>query len=163
MRVGITGHSNLVSGCLPVVRRALRDALADPPTRELVGVSCLAPGADQVFARVVLDLGGRLEAVLPASDYRSRLAPRHRAEFDSLVAAASSVRVLPFPRSERRAYLAASKEMVSSVDRVLAVWDGQPASGTGGTADVVAHARIRGVPVRVVWPAGATRDSARSG
>lgn len=31
----------------------------------LVGVSCLVRGADQLFARVVLELGGALEVVLP--------------------------------------------------------------------------------------------------
>lgn len=31
------------------------------------GVTCLARGADQIFARVVLDLGGTVEVVLPAA------------------------------------------------------------------------------------------------
>jgi hypothetical protein len=30
--------------------------------------------------------------------------------------------------------------------------------GLGGIADVVAYARQRGVPVRVIWPEGASRD-----
>jgi hypothetical protein len=41
---------------------------------------------------------------------------------------------------------------------LVAVWDGQPARGLGGTADVVvAYARERGVLVQVIWPEGATR------
>ncbi|MCP2258611.1 hypothetical protein LX15_002309 [Streptoalloteichus tenebrarius] len=157
MRVGITGHSNLTTTSVPLVDRGIRAALADPPATGFTGVSCLAPGADQVFARVVLDMGGRLEVVLPAADYRARLRPPQRPEFDALLAAASSVRVLPFPRSGRRAYLAASEAVIASVDRMVAVWDGRPADGAGGTADVVAHARGRGVPVEVVWPRGAER------
>jgi hypothetical protein len=39
----------------------------------------------------------------------------------------------------------------------LAVWDGKPARADGGTADVVADARERGTPVRVIWPNGAQR------
>ncbi|SHE98705.1 hypothetical protein [Streptoalloteichus hindustanus] len=155
MRVGITGHSNLTTPSLPLVGRGIRAAL--PPEPGLTGVSCLAPGADQVFARIVLDLGGRLEVVLPAADYRERLRPPQRPEFDALLDAASSVRVLPFPRSERRAYAAASQEVIASVDRMVAVWDGRPADGAGGTADVVASARRHGVPVQVVWPSGAER------
>lgn len=50
----------------------------------------------------------------------------------------------------------ASELMISMASELLAVWDGQPARGYGGTADVVAHARDRGV--RRVWPEGAIRD-----
>jgi hypothetical protein len=46
---------------------------------------------------------------------------------------------------------------VDRSDVLLAVWDGQPARGPGGTGDVVAYARARGTPVEVVWPAGAAR------
>jgi hypothetical protein len=43
------------------------------------------------------------------------------------------------------------------VDR-LAIWDGRPARGYGGTADVVAEAQREGLPVVVLWPEGAQRD-----
>jgi hypothetical protein len=39
------------------------------------------------------------------------------------------------------------------------VWDGVPAQGKGGTADVVEQARASGVPIEVVWPPGARRKS----
>jgi hypothetical protein len=54
--------------------------------------------------------------------------------------------------------MAASKLMVDEADELYAVWDGQPARSYGGTADVVAYAREHGIPVRVIWPAGAQRD-----
>ncbi|MER5913805.1 hypothetical protein ABT124_25810, partial [Streptomyces sp. NPDC001982] len=47
--------------------------------------------------------------------------------------------------------------LVDQADELLAVWDGQPARGFGGTADVVAYAHRQGVPVRIIWPEGATR------
>lgn len=47
--------------------------------------------------------------------------------------------------------------LVGMADRLLAVWDGKPARGFGGTADVVAYARRVGVPVDVIWPEGAVR------
>ena len=52
----------------------------------------------------------------------------------------------------------AGKVVVDRSSVVLAVWDGQPSRGLGGTADVVAYARQRGVTVTVVWPEGASRD-----
>ena len=47
--------------------------------------------------------------------------------------------------------------MLATADRLLAVWNGQPARGPGGTADVAAYAGSRHIPVTVVWPAGAYR------
>jgi hypothetical protein len=166
LRIGVTGHSNLAEPSVPLVADALRDAVEEMRAQlagragaaNLTGVTCLAPGADQLFARVVLELGGRVEVVLPAADYRSSLDETRRAEFDELVAAAARVRVLPFPHAGRPAYQAAGEEVVSSVQAVVAVWDGRPAGRPGSTAGVVARARERGVPVRVVWPSGARRD-----
>ena len=54
--------------------------------------------------------------------------------------------------------MAASELMLDHAGQLWAVWDGQPARGYGGTADVVAAARAKGLPVRVIWPHGAHRD-----
>lgn len=122
-------------------------------------MTCLARGADQVFARVVLDLGGSVEVVLPAVDYRARkVKPDNAAEFDELINKAATVRAMPFARSNSDAYLGASEHILSTVDVLVAVWDGQPSGGHGGTADVVAAARKRGLPVTLVWPNGAERE-----
>ncbi len=157
MRVGVTGHSNLALDAVPVVQAELRRVLVERPG--IVGVTCLARGADQVFARVVLDLGGQIEVVLPAADYRDRkVKPDNAADFDDLIAKAAAVETMPYDRSNREAYLAASEHVLSTVDAMVAVWDGGPSGGTGGTADVVDAARERGIPVTVVWPDGARRD-----
>ncbi|MGH8903920.1 MAG: hypothetical protein ACRDYA_20145 [Egibacteraceae bacterium] len=158
-RIGITGHSNLPSTTDALVDKALRGALtrfaSDQP---LVGVTCLAEGADQIFARAVLDLGGRLEVILPASDYREeKVKPENLAIFDELLGQATDVRYMPFDQSGSEAYMAASTSLIAACDRLFAVWDGRPSEGFGGTADVVAYARKQGVPVEIVWPEGATR------
>lgn len=156
-RIGITGHSNLTADTVPLVAEDIRAALTEYPG-ELVGVSCLARGADQVFARVVLDAGGTVEVVLPAADYRERkVKPDNAAEFEDLIGKAANVHVMPFAESNREAYLAASEHVLSIVDAMVAVWDGKPADGRGGTGDVVEAARERGIPVTVVWPEGAQR------
>ncbi|MFW6638534.1 hypothetical protein ACOALZ_00675 [Nocardiopsis algeriensis] len=43
-RIGITGHSNLTADSVPLVRRALDEALKPYADGRLVGVSCLARG-----------------------------------------------------------------------------------------------------------------------
>lgn len=157
MRIGITGHSNLTPDSVPLVAGEIRTVIAEY-TGSLVGVSCLARGADQVFARVVLELGGQLDVVLPAADYRERkVKPDNRAEFEALIGQATTVRVLGFETSNRDAYAAASEAVLGDVDALVAVWDGAPPDGKGGTGDTVQVARQRGIPVVIVWPAGAAR------
>lgn len=159
MRIGITGHSNLAPDAVPLVADALRDVLAGQSAGQSVtGVTSLARGADQLFARAVLDLGGQVEVVLPASDYRERkVKPDNAADFAELIGRAATVTTMPFETSNRDAYLAASEHVLAIVDAMVAVWDGQPSDGRGGTGDVVAAARERNVPVTVVWPQGASR------
>jgi hypothetical protein len=155
-RIGITGHTNLTAASLEVVSAAVRAALAGETPEELSGVTCLARGADQVFAHAILDLGGTLHVVLPAADYRSDQADL--TTFDALLDRAATVHTMPFPRSGPAAYMAASEHMLARIDTLIAVWDGLPSAGYGGTADVVRAARDRGLPVTVVWPPEATRD-----
>jgi hypothetical protein len=157
MRIGITGHSNLTPNIVALVAETLREVLAGAG-KSLVGLTCLARGADQVFARVVLELGGEIEVVLPASDYRARkVKPDKAAEFDDLLGDASTVITMPFDTSSRNAYMASGEAVLTSVDAMVAVWDGQPADGHGGTGEIVNAAKGRGLPVTVVWPAGAAR------
>jgi hypothetical protein len=156
-RIGITGHTNLTPASFPLVADAVRAVLSRES--ELSGVTCLARGADQVFARVVLDLGGTVHVVLPSADYREHeVDPDNEREFDLLLDHAATVHTMPFPRSGPAAFMAASEHMLARVDSLIAVWDGEPSTGYGGTADVVDAARHRGLPVTVLWPPGAERE-----
>ena len=157
-RIGITGHANLAPDTVAAVTAVLERVLSDAG-EPLVGVTCLARGADQLFARVVLELGGQIEVIVPAADYRARKVGRdNAAEFDELISRSVHVRVMPNEQSDRTAYMAASEAMLSSVDEMIAVWDGQRAGAAGGTGDVVQAARERGLPITIVWPHGARRE-----
>lgn len=151
---------DLAHDTAPLIAKALRSALQGCNEKpELVGITCLARGSDQIFARVVLECGGAIEVVLPAADYREcKVKSDNLVEFDDLTSRARAVRTLPFDKSDRDAYMAASNEVLDSVDSLIAVWDGNPSGGNGGTADVVGAARERGLPVTVVWPDGARRE-----
>lgn len=158
MRIGITGHSKLTPTSVPLVANALRVDLAQRD-KPLVGVSCLARGADQLFARAVLEVGGDLAVVLPSADYRDRkVKPENRDEFENLFGQAADVRVLPYETADRDAYAAAGDAVLADVDVLVAVWDGAPPDGKGGTGDTVHQAWERGLPVTIIWPEGAARD-----
>lgn len=166
LRVGITGHTDLGPATGRLVAQALSDCLdtlrgsgSDLPgrPRPLVGVSCLAPGADCVFADVVLRLGGELEVILPSADYAdSHVSEQYAPVFDSLLRRAGSVRFAG-AKSGRRTFAAANDLMLESVDELIAVWNGTLAGGIGGTAHAVRVARSRGLPVTVIWPEGSRR------
>jgi len=156
-RIAISGHRGLPAPTARLVDQALRAALAERAP-DVTGLSCLADGADQIFARAVTDLGGALEAVIPAAQYREGLPADSHPGYDDLLAKATAVHRLPFTASTPESHMAASKLMVDEADELYAVWDGQPARAYGGTADVVAYAREHGTPVRVIWPDGAHRD-----
>jgi hypothetical protein len=156
-RVGITGHTNLAPESIDVVTAALRTVLTPYSLAGFTGISCIAAGADSLFAETVLQLGGGLEVVLPSADYRDR---RVRPEqFDELLARAERVTVMPHARASRAAYEAANQAMLDTVDILVAVWDGLSSLDRGGTAAVVEQARTRGLAVTVVWPAGARRQA----
>jgi hypothetical protein len=155
-RIAVSGHRNLTARTVRLVTEAIQSGLlaAVPP---VTGLTCLAEGADQIFARVVLDLGGSIEAAVPAENLRDELTAPGRDGFDQLLAAAATVHRLPFTEPTPAAHMAASELIVNGADELYAIWDGQPARGYAGTADVVAYACSRGVPVRVIWPTGAER------
>lgn len=158
-RLAVSGHRGLPEPTARLVDAALRDLLrARADGGRLTVLSCVADGADTLFAHAVLDTGGALVAVVPAAGYRDSLPVGHHATYDALITRASDVIRLDLVESDSHAHMAASLLMLDSVDELVAVWDDQPARGYGGTADVVAAARERGLPVTVVWPDGASRD-----
>ena len=96
--------------------------------------------------------GSTLEVVLPldqdayADDFETA---QSRRVFAELLERAAVVVRAPAVATRDRAYEAAGRAVVDRSDVVLALWDGQPARGRGGTAQIVAYALARGV--RVLW------------
>jgi hypothetical protein len=155
MRIAVTGHMNITADTEELVYRDIAERLRRQS--DVVGVSCIARGADTVFARAVLDRGGQLEVLLPSVGYREqKVKPDHLPVFDELLERAGKVTVMPFEAAGRDAYEAANNALLDSCDVLYAVWDGRVGE-RGGTATVVEEATERGVPVEVIWPDGAAR------
>lgn len=159
--IGVTGHRDIAPGdSVRAVTHELREAIrrhTGPSGLVFRGVSCLAAGADQLFAEATLDLGGALVAVVPCRGYEATLDASNLADYHRLLDAATEVVELDFSAPEEAAYAAASERLIDGCDVILAVWDGAPAAGHGGTADVVEWARQRGRIVEVIWPPEARR------
>jgi hypothetical protein len=142
-----------VSAVRSGIEEVLR-GLAQP----LVGVTALAAGADQVFAKTVLGMGGNLRVIVPSRRYEEAFSSQAAvASYKRLLARAQEVERLNFAEPSETAFLAAGRRVVDCSDVLVAVWDGEPARGSGGTADVVAYAQRVPKVVHVVWPPGLSR------
>lgn len=146
VRIGVTGHIHLTAASRKPIYRALREVLARYD--RVHGVTCLAAGADRLFAQAVHECAGTFEVVLTGG---------LRAGGDRLLRRASAVWRVPADVAPGDRYAAASERVLDRSDVLVAVWDGDPGGVHGGTAQTVARARERGLPVEVVWPDGAER------
>lgn len=156
MKVGFTGHQRR-----PGIDWAwVADAVANELRRialPLDGYSSLAAGADQVFARAVLAREGKLYAVIPRRDYERFFQPPERDEFHRLLSLATPIH-LNLTGSPDRSFYEAGKYVADQSQVLIAVWDGHPSKGLGGTADVVKYARERGCAIRHINPVAQTVD-----
>jgi hypothetical protein len=154
-RIGITGHRSIPEVAQPDIMDRLVAELKAPVSEAF---SCLADGADQLFAELALEARIPLSAVLPADDYEENLGSEEAVRrYRRLLGACDRTVRMPFRVCTAEAYEAAGRWIVDNVDHLIAVWDGRPSRGRGGTAQIVAYARDAEVSVAVIWPPGAVR------
>jgi hypothetical protein len=162
--IGVTGHRNLknipqlqtaVRSILPDIRKMAPDLKATPVIFNVL--TPLAEGADRLIAQEVLKQdGATLEVVLPLprdnyiKDFSTEDSVR---EFDDLLAKAGYVQALPAKENRVSAYELAGRYVVEHCDILIALWDGQPSAGPGGTGDIVRYARDIKCPLVWINPA----------
>lgn len=157
MIVGVTGHQEMPAAARAYVVTRLHELLRELP-RPVTGLSSLAAGADQLFAEAVLEAGGVLHVIRPARRYELAFDDAEaRERYRALLVRAAAVDTLSFEDPSEVAFFEAGKRIAERVDLLVAVWDGEPARGLGGTADVVRYAEEGGTATLVVWPAGVKR------
>jgi len=163
--LGVSGHRvlgdiegvwNLIDTALEVIATAHADA-------NLRIISPLAEGADRMVAQQALDkLNASLVVPLPLpiTEYMQDFnTPESKAEFLRLLERAEEVIEPPNAGSREQCYLAAGMYVINQCDILIAVWDGQPSRGTGGTAEIVQEARKLGLPI--AWAHTNNRDPER--
>lgn len=147
MKIGVSGHRYREGADWPWVRETITDVFLDNPRS--TGWSSLAAGADQIFAEVALSYGNGHTAVLPGgAQYRETFSERDLLKFDALLATSRSRRRLR-GKADGALFRKAGELVVRSVELMIFVWDGDPAAGEGGTADIVAYARTKKRPL--IW------------
>jgi hypothetical protein len=165
VRIGVTGHRSIasahpLSGLGDEIRR-LFDSEGATQLR-LTVVSSLAEGADRLVVEEIFadaearDEEARLEVVLPFRRRRyseeQEFSPEAEAELADWLDRAAAVTELDGgsdPATLPQAYEAASRSVVSRCDVLVAVWDGEPSRGRGGTAETLLYAAETGRPC--IW------------
>jgi hypothetical protein len=153
---------DLASGDQPVTA-AYYHADGAIPVPSLHLVSPLARGSDRLAARAALALGYTLHVPMPfpqAEYERDFDTAEDLAEFRGLLAQVGADWLeLDGDRGPEmnRSYEAVGRYVVQHSDVVIAIWDGAPGGGRGGTADIVRYAAHAGVPV---WWLHATEERA---
>jgi len=180
LRVGITGHIGLDPAKMPELERGIKEAIQRIeqafPNRYLTVFSPLAVGADRLVARKLLEREAtRLIAVLPvpAEDYQNDFGPtdEHHVDFDGaelrqefrhwLSQRAIEVITMTPSATRNEAYEKAGFYIAENSDVMIAVWDGLPSQGRGGTAEIVAKARFWRKPICHVWAGNYKKDPAK--
>jgi hypothetical protein len=141
------------------VREFLSDLRSRYPDTPIQILTALAEGADQIVAKVAIELGMNFVAVLPMARelYDQDYADDARRELDRLLLSALDWFELPALSGATREQIArpgivrnqhyaqCGAFIVRRSQILLALWDGLPMQGEGGTAEIVAF-RLRGVP-----------------
>jgi hypothetical protein len=157
VKIGFTGHQGLTRKSESLVRAAIAESLRG--IKDVQGLCSLAEGSDQIFAEEVIAAGGELIVVIPSIGYENTFKTTDTLQrYRRLLEQSIETVFLDFSSPRDEAFFAAGKRVVTDSDQVIAVWDGKPAGGRGGTADVVRYAQDLGKEVVVLWPAGAVRS-----
>ncbi len=153
MRVGITGHQRLPHGNDWIwVKDEISKIIKELPPK-VTGVTSLAAGADQVFAELILKNDGMIYIVVPFEGYEAsfeKLEDRNR--YHDFRKLGMQIEVLDKQKSDEESYLAAGQRVVDLSNLLIAVWNGKPAAGLGGTADVVDYACKKNLQVYHINP-----------
>lgn len=167
LRIGITGHRDITSdrpGLVTEIANAVEyitQLLATDPDKVrsgdivLTAVTSLAEGADRLVADEILKrTDSRLEIVLPlpiedyCSDFSSPESVEQFNEFRKRHDAITDIVQTGRPREQ--AYELAGRAVVDRSDVMIVVWDGEPARGRGGTAEIYSYAQRWQKPILLI-------------
>lgn len=157
--VGFTGHRTIPQESK--VRRLVFDYLARrKSTIEglVYGVSSAAAGGDLLFAETCIELSIPLQIILPFEQ------EQFRRDFDDptwvrvqhVLQKALSIEIITGNLSRDESYYECGIQTVQKSEILIAIWDGEPSKGRGGTQEIVHFAKNTGRPV--VWFHALTGD-----
>lgn len=153
IKIGITGHRKIKNPdeVKAKIEASINQILKDNQTNEFIAYTALAYGADTLFAQVAKEkYNAPIKAVIPfqKEEYEKDFdKPEFLTEFNKWYDELKPEELTQLKlikddekkNDENRndAYEAVGKHIVEKCDVMLAVWNGQPAGGKGGTTDII--------------------------
>lgn len=136
MILGITGHQKLENFDKNWIIKEIRSFVLKHSIDK--GISCLAIGADQLFCEELINNKIDYDAIIPCENYLSTFKKKEDIlKFTSLLDLSKNVLTLNFEEPSEEAFYAAGKKILEYSTTIIAIWDGKPAKGLGGTGDIV--------------------------
>ncbi len=150
--IGFTGHRALVDEAQ--CRKSILEFLEQRRKTALglvYGISSVAAGGDLLFAESCIQLGLPLRVLLPLpmDEFRKDFDENSWLRAEQVLRKAASVEVVGGNQARDACYYECGIETVLQSRLLLALWNGGPSQGLGGTEDVVSFARGLGRPV--IW------------
>lgn len=136
MIAGITGHRMLSE--THWVKLMMQQIVEE--MRISYGFTCLAKGADELFAEVLMQSRINYTAIIPCANYEETFEGSALQDFKYAKKKAQRIIEMSNKEPSEKAFNEAGKFVVDSSEILIAVWDGEGAKGLGGTADIVEYA-----------------------
>ncbi|MFE7276105.1 hypothetical protein [Streptomyces sp. NPDC057623] len=156
--IAVVGHPDLAAPTLAMLEEELYWRLAEFVRAGSAGLVRAGHGLPVAFGRAARAAGLALVTVLPSKNgVPAVLDTCDRRAAGELLLLSEQVRLLEYDPADRSACTGADENLLRTCGRLLAVWDGSPATSRDATAHLVAYARGCGIDVEVLWPADARR------
>jgi len=143
MKIGLTGHQNIGSKSdIKWVKGVLSEEIEKQNIT--CGISCLAVGADQLYAEILKVRHLPFIVIIPSDGYETTFDETSELpEYKRLLLTAEEIIRMKFSSPTEEAFYAAGKEVVNRSEMMFAIWNGKKAQGLGGTADIVEFAKAQ--------------------
>ena len=137
--IGFTGHRNLPdeSRSRASILKFLQD-FKSKTEKTIYGVSSAAAGGDLLFAESCIQIGLPIRILLPApkEQFREDFDETTWGRAESVMQRAISVEVIGSGETKEERYYECGAETVQQTQMLLALWDGKPSQGLGGTEEI---------------------------
>jgi hypothetical protein len=152
LAIGFTGHRSLPDEAKS--RESIRGFLREQKAKTsaiVYGVSSAAAGSDLLFAESCLELEIPLRILLPLprEEFRKDFDPATWLRAEAVMSKAVSVVVTGDREIRNQAYYECGVETVQQSQLMIALWDGEPSRGMGGTQEIKEFAEKMDKPV--IW------------
>jgi hypothetical protein len=159
LAIGFTGHRELSDEvmCRKLIFDFLEHRKASNPGL-VYGIASVAAGGDLLFAECCIQLALPLCVLLPVpvEEFRKDFDEISWSRAEKVLSKATSVEVTAGNQSREEGYYECGIETVQRSRLLLALWNGGPSQGLGGTEDIVSFAKGLGRPL--VWLHSITGD-----